>query len=132
MTTPFQIKGVYTFDVYPTSIIGTSFQNVTILAMMDFESALTFADINALHINVYPHLPSGTPDDPTSTDYLLIRTSSGISSIIGLSWINLDTVETVESRRATAVIENVTSADVTRIRDALVMNGFNDISITLN
>jgi hypothetical protein len=132
MAYPFEIKGVYNFDVYPTAILGDDFDNVTILAILDYETALQTADIPAIHTNVFPYLPSGIPDDPSQYDYVRIRTASGSATILGIPWINLDTLELVESRRMTVKIEGVSSSDVERVRIALVQNGFNNLEITLN
>lgn len=132
MSYPFELKKVYSFDVFAPSILGTEFKNVTILSIMDYETALQQADIPAIHTNVYPDLPSGLPDDPSQYDYVRIRTASGVATILGIPWIDLDTVELVESRRMTVKIEGVSSADVERVRIALVQNGFNNIEITLN
>jgi hypothetical protein len=132
MAYSFEIKGVYNFDVYPTAILGDDFDNVTILAILDYETALQTADIPAIHTNVFPYLPSGIPDDPSQYDYVRIRTASGSATILGIPWINLDTLELVESRRMTVKIEGVSSSDVERVRIALVQNGFNNLEITLN
>jgi hypothetical protein len=132
MAYPFEIKGVYNFDVYPTVILGDDFNNVTILAILDYETALQTADIPAIHTNVFPYLPTGIPDDPSQYDYVRIRTASGAATILGIPWINLDTLELVESRRMTVKIEGVNSSDVERVRIALVQNGFSNIEIILN
>lgn len=133
MSSPFDIKSVYSFDVYPSSILGTSFQNVTILSIMDYETALSMGvDVAATHVNVYPFLPNGTPDDPAATDYVRIQTASGAKTILGMSWINLSTIESITARIATVVIDGVTGADITNISNALVQNGFNNFTINLN
>ncbi len=132
MSYPFELKKVYNFDVYPSTILGDDFRNVTILSIMDYESALQLADVAAIHVNVYPYLPAGLPDDPSQYDYVRIRTASGQSTILGISWINLDTVELVESRRMTIKIDGVGSSDIERVRLALVQNGYNNIEISIS
>jgi len=77
-------------------------------------------------------LPAGLPDDPSQYDYVRIRTASGQSTILGISWINLDTVELVESRRMTIKIDGVGSSDIERVRLALVQNGYNNIEISIS
>lgn len=129
---PFNIRGVYNFSVHPSAILGSDFNNVTILGILDYETALQTVDIPAIHTSVFPYLPSGIPDDPSQYDYVRIRTASGVATIIGIPWIDLDTLVEVESRRATVVIEGVSNSDVERIRLALVSNGFNTLNITLN
>jgi hypothetical protein len=128
---PFELKKVYNFDVYPTSILGNDFRSITILAILDYETALQTVDIPAIHTNVYPHLPSGIPDDPSQYDYIRIRTASGNATILGIPWINLDTLELVQSQRITVKIEGVSGSDVERVRLALVQNGFNNLDIQL-
>ena len=131
MSYPFELKKVYNFDVYPSTILGDDFKNVTILSIMDYESALQLADVAAIHVNVYPYLPTGLPDDPSQYDYVRIRTASGQTTILGISWINLDTVELVESRRMMIKIDGVSSSDIERVRLALVQNGYNNIEINI-
>ncbi len=132
MSYPFQLKNVYNFEVYPSPSLGTGFQNVTVLAILDYETALQSADIPAMHVNVYPHLPAGTPDDPSQYDYIRIRTQNGATTILGIPWINLDTLELRQSMSMTVTIEDVGSVDLERVRLALVQNGYNNIKLTLN
>lgn len=132
MSYPFQLKNVYNFDVYPSPILGNDFHNVTVLAILDYETALQTVDIPALHVSVYPHLPAGTPDDPSQYDYVRIRTQNGNTTILGIPWINLDTVELRQSMSMTVIIEDVGSIDLERVRLALVQNGYNKIKLTLN
>lgn len=132
MSYPFNIRSVYNFDVYPTPVLGNSFEKVTVMSIMDYTSAIREADIPAIHANVYPYIQSqGIADDPSSYDYLKILTADGQTTILGIPWINLSTVVEVESKTITVVIENATGADVTRIRDALTQNGFNSLNITV-
>jgi len=129
---PFQLKKVYSFTLYPTVILPGDYTNVTVMGIIDYETALQLADIPAIHTNVYPYLPTGTPDDPSQYDYLKVKLSSGVITVLGLPWINLNTVELVESLRATIVVEDVTNNDATRLRECLVQNGFNNITISIS
>lgn len=131
MSTQFQTRKTYSFDVYPSAILGTAFKNVTVQAIFDYQSALAFADIDALHVNVFPHLPPGTPNRPQDFDYLLIRTQGGDSTVIGVPWIVGETIELVEALKMQVTIEDVGSADIERVRACLSQNGYNKIKITL-
>lgn len=132
MPYPFELKSVYNFDVYPSAILGTDFQNVTILAILDYETALQSVDLPALHVNVFPLLPAGVPDDPSQYDYVKIKTSSGVNTILGIPWINLATLVLVVSRRMTVTIDGVSGDDVNRVQTCLAQNGYNNINIVLN
>ena len=127
----FKIRGVYSFDVYPAPLLGTNFKNVTVLAVMDFETANNEFDALARHVNYYSYLPTGTPNNPAAYDYIKIKTTADNVIIIGIAWINMSTVVEVESRTATVTIKNITATDVPRIKNALVQNGFNDIAIDI-
>lgn len=129
---PFVIKAVYSFVLYPATVIRGDFTDVTIMAMMDYETALTLADIPAVHANVFPYLPSGTPNDPSQYDYVKVKLSSGLITVLGIPWINESTITLVQSLSATILIEGVSNNDGPRIRDALVQNGFNNLTITIN
>lgn len=128
----FNIRGVYNFDVYPAVLLGTDFKNVTVLALMDFETANKEIDARARHVNFYPYLPAGTPNNPAAYDYIKIKTTAGNTTILGVAWINLDTVVEVESRTASVTIKDVTASDVPRIKQALAQNGFNNVTINIS
>lgn len=130
MSYPFSIKKVYSFDVWPSGILGNDFQNVTVLATLAYESALSLGrDIPALHANVFPTLPEGTPDDPAATDYVLLRTANGQTTVLGISWIKEETITEMNSLAIQVLISGVSTQDVDRVRACLVQNGFNNLEI---
>ena len=128
----FKIRSVYSFDVYPTALLGTSYNNVTVLGIMDPTSAAKEIDIQALHVQMFPTLPVGTPNNPTEYDYVKILTTAGNVTILGMAWINAATVTLVNSNIITATIGNVSAADVNRITNALVQNGYSNISLQIS
>ncbi len=128
----FQLKQVYSFSVHPVAVLGNNFNNVTIVGLMDQDQANKEIDTQALHVQVYPYLPTGTPNRPDGYDYVKIKFPSGDTSILGLAWIKEDTVTKIVSSTINVKLGNVSPADVTRVRNALVQNGFNDIEISVN
>lgn len=128
----FQLKKVYSFDVYPTSVLGSNFKNVTVLAVMDQEMANKEIDTQALHIQVYPSLPNGTPNQADGYNYVKIRTPANTTTILGMAWIKEDTIEEIASVTINVKLGNVTASDVTRIRNALVQNGFNNLIVSID
>lgn len=131
MPTTFQPRKAYSFNVHPSAILGTGFKNVTVQAILDYQSAMNFADIESIHVNVYSYLPPGTPNRPQDFDYLLIRTDAGESTIIGIPWIVEESVQLVESLKISAIIEDVGSADLERIRACLSQNGYDKITLQI-
>lgn len=132
MSINFQLRQVYDFDVYPSSLIGNNFKGVTILAIMDRQTANKEVDVQALHIQIFPLLPANSaPNDPDGYDYVKIKTQSGETTILGMPWIKADTVRLVESRTIMVKIGGVASADIIRVRDALAQNGFSNVEISI-
>ena len=132
MSYNFQIREIYSFDVYPTAVLGNGFKNVTVLAVMDQESANQLIDTTALHVNVYPYLPPGTPNRPDSYNYLKIKTANGETTVLGLPWINEASIEHVVSTSITVKVGNVQASDVAAIREALQQNGFTSLEISVD
>lgn len=129
---PFKVRQVYSFTLYPATVLPGDFTNVTVMAILDYASALQLADIPAIHPNVFPYLPSGTPNDPSQYDYVKVMLSSGVITVLGIPWINEATITLVQSLSATVTIEGVSNNDAPRILAALVQNGFNNVEVTIN
>ena len=130
-TYDFQTRLVYSFNLYPSPILGSGFKNVTVQAILDYSTALGFADIEALHENVFQYLPSGTPNRPQDFDYLLLRTDSGATTVIGVPWIIEESIQLIESLTMNVTIEGVSTADGERIRACLSQNGYDKIQIAI-
>lgn len=129
----FAIKQAYSFQVYPAALLGNGFQNVVVMAIMDFESAnREGVDPTALHVQVYPTLPAGTPNDPSQYTYVKLKMPNGDTTILGLPWIKEDTVEQITSNTITATITGVTAADLPRVKNALTQNGFGNIELSVS
>lgn len=131
MSVEFQTRKMYSFQVYPSAVLGTTnFQKVTVKSILDYNTAMQFADIHAQHENVFSYLPAGTPDRPEDFDYLLLETAAG-KTVIGVPWIIPETIEQVSSMKIQAVIEDVSTADVERIRACLTQNGYHKIDLKI-
>lgn len=131
MSYQFQLRKMYSFQVHASSVLGVgNFQKVTVLSVMDFDTAMQFADIPAMHENVFSFLPSGTPDRPEDYEYLLIKTAAG-KTVIGVPWIDESTIEQVSSMKIQAVIDDVSTADIERIRACLTQNGYHNIDLKI-
>lgn len=129
MSYNFQIGLTYSFEVYPSAILGTDFKNVKVLAILDKDSANQIISTQSMHVNVYPYLPAGTPNSPAGYNYIKILTQSGATTCIGIPWIKESTISVVEFKRATAVIDGVTLEDGPKIAAALLKNGYPNVKI---
>lgn len=127
------IKGIYSFSVYPVAELGTAFQNATVLALFDQETANQAGfDTVAQHALVYPRLPVGTPNDPSMYTYVKLRLPSGKIQILGRPWIVESSIEVVELGTITVKISNVSINDQAKIQQALAANGYSATQLTFS
>lgn len=128
----FERKKTYSFKIYPSVVLGNDFTNVVVEDILSRATAEAFEKVTTLHALVYPYLPAGTPDDPDSYDYLKIRHPSGVTSIIAVQWIQMDTVEEIRATNCYVKLENFTPSKLSLLREALTANGFSNFSIELH
>lgn len=126
-----EFNSTVSFDVYPSSIIGAQFRDVKVTGFLDRDTAAFWIDPESMHINVYPTLPSGVPDDPSQYTYVKLKHPNGNISVIGLPWIREDTIQTTERGRLKIEVEDVGPRDQETIRKALAANGYRAAKVTL-
>lgn len=125
------IGKVVSFTVYPAAIIGTAFSRVRILGIVDADTVRVFGrDPAALHANVFPTLPVGTPNNYRAYSYLKVKLPSGQDEFVGLPWINIGTIAIHANTQYRVDVFDANAGDAQAIREALVMRGFNNIVIT--
>lgn len=128
-----EVRKTYNFEVWPAVLLGTGFKACTVVAGMTAVMAQQFADIGALHAQVFPYLPSGTPNNPNAYDYVMVKTSTGQNVVLGYPWIKEDTIVEVSAVSIEILVTEVTTEDVTRLRDVLKQNGYSNFTLrTLN
>lgn len=128
---PFQIDNVYNFNTLAPAILGAEFKNATVLAILNYTVAKTYINIETNHVNIYPYLPVGTVNDPKTYQYILIKTQSGETTVLALPWINTDTVTQVTNQSIVVKVNNITNDDTVKIRDALILMGYSDFTISI-
>lgn len=135
MSTNWQIGTTYSFNVYPSEILGNDFSNVIVMGIMDAATAAAtgLIDIYAAHANMYPYLPANTvPDDATAYNYLKLKLSDVTTPmVLGIPFIVDSSVQQVNAQSITAVVANVTSTDLTNISNLLAAAGYTVSSISI-
>lgn len=113
------------FETYAPTILGTSFENCTPVALLDYATATALGyDPSARHINVYPMLPSGTCEDDYRTySYYRVQLQNGSYDIVGAPWIKPETIAEKGYGVMTIKVANSTESDVPIARQALAAQG---------
>lgn len=132
MTYPVEVGKAYDFSVYPSTVIPNDYTNVTILGILDADSARQISDIDALHAAVYPYLPAGTIDDANAYYYVKVALNNGVKTVLGITWINQTTITSRVTTRIHVLVEDAKTTDIERVRQCLLMNGFNSVTVSLN
>ena len=126
-----QVFNIVSFQVYPSGILGTKFNNVQIMGILDAASCVGIIDPPALHANVYPTLPAGAVDDYTKYPYYKIKLQDGTVTCIGRPWIREETVKVVTQQDLHIVLNNISLDDVARWREIVTLNHGQDFTITV-
>lgn len=121
------IGDTISFSVFPSAIIGTTFDYCQITAVLDYDTVKNFIDVDSLHSNVIPTLPENSPDNPSQYPYLKILLPSEQYTYIGLPWIDLRSLIKHQESRIKFIIERVGSEDLNKINLLLNANGYNAI-----
>ena len=120
----------YTFLTNAPSVLGAEVKNAKLLAIFDYSTAITYEGIDLKFRTIYPLLPAGTPDDPSSCIYYRFLSESGEKIIVADQWIIESSVEVVEHITFKVTFEDASLSDISRVRDAVNALGFTNYSIT--
>jgi hypothetical protein len=118
----------YNFNTLAPAILGATFTNAKVLALLNYDTATMFGNIAATAVAVYPLLPAGTPSDPTAYQYVIIETENKSKVVLALNWIDTNSIVSVESVNANFKISNITLDDINKITTSLVAMGYTQIT----
>jgi hypothetical protein len=123
------IGSVYNIPLLAPAILGTSYDNATVLALLDYTSAIALEDVSALHSNILGLLATGTPNDPSKLVYVKIRSSTGDIRVLAFDWIASQPT-LVSATTVTVTINNVNHSEIPAIASCLRANGFTSFTIS--
>jgi len=126
-----QLKSTVSFDLHAPQILGTRCENAKVLALLDADSARQYIDPIAMHAQVFPFLPDGTPDDFDGYNYLKLKLANGTTTAIGLAWIKDDSFVVASTQSMQFTIANVTPEGKNIIIAALSANGFRAVDVKM-
>jgi len=120
-----QIGQRFSFEVYPSAILGNSYKDVILEGFISPSMAQAFGqDIAALHANVYRTLPASTPNDPLKYNWMRVKHPNGSFSTLGVPYVRPESVVVATTGVLDLRILDVSPADQTRILQMLSANGF--------
>ena len=133
MLTPEQLplNSTVSFQFYPSSsILGLGMTNVKVLGWIHARFAQYIGvDPIAMHANVFPTLPAGTPNNFEGYPWIHLRLPNGTETAIGLPWIKDETLVIATTRKMQFTVDNVTPAGQELILRALAANGYQAVDV---
>lgn len=124
------LNAIVSFDLHPSQLLGTGYRNAKLLAVMDADTARFWIDPPAMHANVYPTLPVGTPNQYDGYPYLKLRLADGTTTAVGLPWIKDETFVEITTRSMRLTIENVSPENQNKVLLALSSAGFTAVDVS--
>ncbi len=115
------------FDTAAPAALGSNRQNVTVLAVLDLDTAMLLSDVRAKHAQVKNYI-SDLPSSAGAYSYVKLRYGNGDVEVLGVPWIRHDTIEVIDARELFIRVRNATPSTENIIRQAFLQNGIEDFS----
>lgn len=126
----FTIGGIYTFDTVAPALLGTTIKNARLLALLDYEVAVQFDNIDVRHAAVRPLLPAGSAfDNPKAFSYLYLISETGTRIVLAYPWIKEETISKTTNQSVVITVNDATANDAIRIRQMLALSGYHSVSL---
>ena len=117
------------FEVYPSSVIGTRFNNAIVRGVVD-HSGVTEFNPAVMHANVFATLPSGRVDDFRTYNYLRLELENGNITFVGIPWIIANSVQVISNQDLVINIPKYGSHENQEfIKRMLLNNGITEFTI---
>ena len=111
-----------TFDVYPVSIIGTSYsEGVELIAVLDTDAARAFFDPHVRHQAVSPYLQAPVE---VGYPYIKVRHANGADDVVGLPWIDIDSIKGAGTSNLSISYTNLSTLEIDGLLAALTSMGY--------
>jgi hypothetical protein len=128
MSLNLQIGNNYTFNTYAPSIIGAVVTKATLLAILSFDLAIKFDNVELKYQQILPALPPGAPLSASSVVYYMFQTANG-PIVIADPWIDGTSLVGSPTKAFTINVTQASDADRSNVVAALTRLGVN-FSIT--
>lgn len=116
------LNRTYNFSLYPNSVIGSSFNNLKVLAILDYNNAIKYSNIELINRQIKPYLPPGTPTNHFNYTYYLFNYKDK-DLVIAEEWIIPSSIEEVTTTSVTIRLNNISTYQYNLIRDQLRLLG---------
>jgi hypothetical protein len=116
------------FNTLAPSILGANRNNVTVMAVLDMDTAALLSDVRSKHVQIRNYIQS-LPQSAGAYNYVKLRYGNGDTEILGVPWIDSSSIEVITSRQLSVLIRDVSETTEQLVRQALLQNGISNFTI---
>ena len=127
----FNIGSYYNMQFYGPAILGIGLTRAKLVAIVDFGMASMVSNVATQHASVLAYLPPGSARDVSTLSFLVFETDTGARAAYAYAWVNESTIAVAQDKKVTAVIAGVGADDLARIKEVLVLAGYQNVSMSL-
>ena len=124
------IGKVYSFNTKSPVFLGASIERAKLKSIVDADTARRFAPIDQLHAQIYPTLPTGTPNDVNASTYYIFEGMNKSTIVFSEDWIVESSIEVIEHIEIVVTIPRASLSDIQKVRTALSAANIKDFAIT--
>lgn len=119
------IGNIVSFSLHVDSVITQNYEHVKIIGIFPADACDPYDDVYATHAQVFRLLPEGlAEDDASSYPYLLVETELKERRVIGLPWIDYDTVRVHDRSLTSFSAYNMSQEDIEAVSDFFARRGY--------
>lgn len=127
MAYQFKLQTRYDFTLYENGTLPLEYKGVLVRGIVDYEQAKKVSDVRTIHASIYPELrESSVSDDITASgiEFIIIELWDKKITALAVPWIREESIKVTEVNKVNITLRNVTSADVRKITELLLLNGY--------
>ena len=116
------LNKTYNLSLYPNTVLGNSFNNVKFVSILDYDTALKFANVELIQKQIRPYLPPGTNLNHHQYIYYLFNYNDK-KLVFADAWIIPSSVEETTGSNYIIRLNNITNLQLGIVRDQLRLLG---------
>ena len=120
----FLMHKTYTFNTLAPAILGASIKNAKLIGILDYDTALSYDNVNLKYRQIFPILPTGTPNQPEKCLYYRFLSESKEKIILADQWIDENSIEVIDHVSFQVNFVDASVEDLSRVRDLLNASGY--------
>ena len=120
---------MYSFNTKSPVFLGASIERAKLKSIVDTDTARRFAPIDQLHAQIYPTLPTGTPNDVNASTYYIFEGMNKSTIVFSEDWIVESSIEVIEHIEIVVTVPRASLSDIQKVRTALSAANIKDFAI---